>query len=371
MGVSQGGSAWTVHNDTLLPEITVLFIGEAGKFNDTVEICGMYDNRTRAFRLVSDRLASIVEGIPASERWPGIHTSEEVYAEISRYGQKMAEENGYRYRDRTDALYAETQSRVRPALSALPEYAAVLAARGERNAVLDTRGLAAEMLHFWRDLVYLTYERGFEKVERQYLEGFDRAVSAAREAGQAPALDGEAAARIFLGPAIHAEAATENEDGFSVWECCRLAKRLAGDHPTRSGIFTGNFTADYSEQYSRFGSLDHAHLHEGFLLGRPVAVYNHPVPDSQIPRGWHSYHLAGRNIRNADLLLKEMPERDYLGTVLSPYVLIRASYQSRQIKEPFGMYAGYVSMEEFCERNGLPQPEQDMPPEMKNGGMSL
>ncbi len=157
MGVSQDGGTLTVCNDTVLPEITALFVGEAGKFNDTVEICGMYDNRTRAFRFVTDRLASIVEDIPVSERWPGIHTSEEVYAEISRYGRKMAEESGYRFQNSTDALYAETQSRVRPALSALPEYAAVLAARGEHNAVLDTRDLAAEMLHFWQDLVYLTY----------------------------------------------------------------------------------------------------------------------------------------------------------------------------------------------------------------------
>ena len=369
MGVSQDGGTLTVCNDTVLPEITALFVGEAGKFNDTVEICGMYDNRTRAFRFVTDRLASIVEDIPVSERWPGIHTSEEVYAEISRYGRKMAEESGYRFQNSTDALYAETQSRVRPALSALPEYAAVLAARGEHNAVLDTRDLAAEMLHFWQDLVYLTYEKGFEKVERQYLGEFDRAVSAAREAGQAPALSDEAAAGIYQGLALHAEAATENEDGFSVWECCRLAKRLAGDHPAHSGAFTGNFTVDYSDRYTRFGSLDHAHLHEGLLLGRPVAVYNHPIPDEQIPQGWHSYHLAGRNLRNASVLLKEMPEQGYLGTVLSPYALIRARYQSRQIREPFGMFAGYVSMEEFCDRHGLPEPH--VTPKIENRGMSL
>lgn len=367
MGVSQDGGTLTVCNDTVLPEISALFVGEAGKFNDTVEICGMYDNRARAFRFVSDRLASILEGILGSERWPGSHTSEEVYAEIRRYAQEMVEQSGYRFRDRTDALYAETQARVRPALAAMPEYAAVLAARGELSAVLDTRDLAAEMLHFWQDLVYLTYEKGFEKVERQYLEEFDRAVSAAQEAGQASALSDEAAAGIYQGLAIHAEAATENGDSFSVWECCRLANRLTKDHPAQSGIFRGNFTADYRQCFTNFGSLDHAHLKEGFLLGRPVAVYDHPVPDEQIPQGWHSYHLAGRNIRNVSKLLKSVPEQGYLGTVLSPYSLIRARYQSRQVKEPFGMFAGYVSMEEFCERLGLPEPH--VTPKIEIGGM--
>ena len=48
MGVSQDGGTLTVCNDTVLPEITALFVGEAGKFNDTVEICGMYDKIGRA-----------------------------------------------------------------------------------------------------------------------------------------------------------------------------------------------------------------------------------------------------------------------------------------------------------------------------------
>ena len=54
--------------------------------------------------------------------------------------------------------------------------------------------------------------------------------------------------------------------------------------------------------------------------------------------------LAGRNIWNANTLLKTPPEKGYAGTVVSPHVLIRASYQSRQLKEPLGMIMGQTSI---------------------------
>ena len=54
-------------------------------------------------------------------------------------------------------LFAQQRARL---LSAMIDYAAVLSARGEQNAVLDTRDLAIEMLYFWRDSIYHTYEKG-------------------------------------------------------------------------------------------------------------------------------------------------------------------------------------------------------------------
>lgn len=53
------GSVLTLYDDTLFPEISVLFVGDAGKFNDTVEICGMHDKKAREFRFVSDRLGGM------------------------------------------------------------------------------------------------------------------------------------------------------------------------------------------------------------------------------------------------------------------------------------------------------------------------
>ena len=377
---SEDDKVLRVHNDTLFPEISVLFVGDAGNFNDTVEICGLYDKKAHEFRFVSDQLASIVDGVPEVERWTGTHTSEDVYARISSYAKEAVETKGYRFQNKMDEQFVEIRQAAQSALPVMAEYAAVLAARGEKDAVLDVRDLAVEMLHFWRDPVYMTYERGYEKVERQYLEGFDQAVSAAMESGQAPAFSSDKAHSLLQGLAIHAEEVTQNEDAFSVWECCRLAKRVAIDHPDQCSVFNGDFTADYSERFAKFGSQDWQHLQEGWLLGKPILLFNHPVPDNQIPEGWHSYHLAGRNLFNADRLLKAAPENGYVGTVLSPLVLIRASYQSRQLQNQFGSYGGCVSLTEFCEKHHLPQPdvsgialgqqEQAAPPQMGMGGMS-
>ena len=377
---SEDDKVQRVYNETLFPEVSVLFVGEAENFNGTVEICGMYDSRAQEFRFISDQLISIVDGVSEMERWQGVHPSEDVYARISGYAKEAVEVKGYQFQNKMDAQFAEIRQGAQAALPVMAQYAAVLAVRGEKYAVLDVRDLAVEMLHFWRDPVYMTYERGYEKVERQYLERFDQAVAAAMESGQAPAFDSGKAHSILHGLAIHAVEVTDNEDAFSVWECYRLAKRVAMDHPDQCTVFNGDFTADYSERFTKFGSQDWEHLQEGWLSGRPVLLFNHPVPDEQIPEGWHSYHLAGRNLYNADRLLKAAPENRYVGTVLSPHVLIRASYQSRQIQNQFGGYGGYVSLTEFCEKHHLPQPdmsgtafgpqEQAAPPQMTIGGLS-
>ena len=373
------GSVLTLYDDTLFPEISVLFVGDAEKFNDTVEVCGMYDKKAHEFRFVSDRLASIADGISDMERWTGPHTSEDVYARISSYAKEAVTVKGYRFESEMREQFAAVRQDARSALSAMIDYAAVLAARGEADAVLDTRDLAREMSRFWRDPVYDTYERGYEKVERQYLEQFDQAVSAAMRSGQAPAFGSGKAYSVLRGLAVHAEEVTQNEDAFSVWECCRLARRVAGDHPDQCEVFNGDFTADYSERFTKFGSQDWEHLQEGWMLGKYVLVFNSPLPDGQTPEGWHSYHLAGRNLSHVDRLLKAVPEKDYVGTVLSPHVLIRASYQTRQFQNHFGWYGGCVSLAEFCEKNHLPQPDvsgvafgrqdQAAAPQMTMGGM--
>ena len=370
----------TVYNETLFPEISVLFVGDAENFNDTVEICGMYDQRTGEFRFVSSQLSSIVNGISEAECCSGSDRSEDIYAEIQRYAKEAVDQKGYKYENSGSEIHADLQRITRTGLSNLVDYAAMLATRGERSAVLDARDLAVEMLHFWRDGVYDTYEAGYTRLEQQYLEGFDQAVLQAENTGQPPAFSAKQAENLLESLAIHAEAATDNENAFSVWECCRLAKRVAMDYPDQCAMFNGDFTADYSERFTGFGSQDWDHLERGRLQDRQMLIFNHPVPDDQIPEGWHSYHLAGRNIYNVDKLLKAVPENGYVGTVLSPHVLIRASYQSRQIQDQFQRYAFHVNLVQFCEENHLPQPdvsgiefgrqEQAAPPQLGMGGMS-
>ena len=338
-----------LYNEAIFPEISVLFMGDTSKYLDAVEICGMYDTITREFRFVSGQLAAIVDGIPEAERWTGPDESEDIYAEICRYAKEAVEQRGYKFEDSSSAIYAGLRQTVQSGLSDMIDYAAVLSARGEQDAVLDMRDLALEMLHFWRDPVYDTYEKGYDRLEQQYTEKLDQAVQQAGDSRQCPPFDEQKAANILGCLAIHAEEVTQNNDNFSIWECCRLAKRLREEFPQQAGIFQGDFVVDESERFAQFGSKNWEQLQEGWLLGKPVLVFSHPVPEEQVPEGWHSYHLAGRNLYRADKLLKDMPESGYVGTVLSPYSLIRASYQSRQIQNRFGCCGGYVSVAEFCE----------------------
>lgn len=149
-----------LYNEAIFPEISVLFMGDTSKYLDAVEICGMYDTRTREFRFVSGQLAAIVDGIPEAERWTGPDESEDIYAEICRYAKEAVEQRGYKFEDSSSAIYAGLRQTVQSGLSDMIDYAAVLSARGEQDAVLDMRDLALEMLHFWRDPVYDTYEKG-------------------------------------------------------------------------------------------------------------------------------------------------------------------------------------------------------------------
>lgn len=346
-----------LYNETCFPEISVLCAGEAEKFMDTVEICGMYDKRTCEFRFVSGKLSSMISGISKEECCSDSDQSESIYAGICRYAKEAVEQRDYTFEDPISELYAGLRQAVQTGLSAMVDYAAVLSAGGKRNAVLDARDLALKMLYFWRDSVYLTYEKGYARVERQYTEKFDQAVRMAKRTKQAPAFSGEKAKNILQSLAIHAAEVTDNEDTFSVWECCRLAKQLLDEYPQHREIFRGDFTVDESERFMKFGSKDWDHLQEGWLLGKEVLVFNTPVPDEQIPEGWHSYHLTGRNFGHIDKLLKAVPERRYVGTVLSPHVLIRASYRSREIRDQFLCCGGYTSLTEYCEKLHLPQPD--------------
>ena len=359
MDVQAGnGSVLRIYNDDLLfPEISVLFVGESEKFRDTVEICGMYDKRIGEFRFVSRQLSSIIDGMSETECCPDSDESEKIYAEICRYAREAVERRGYTFEQSGSELYAGLRQTIQSGLSDMIDYAALLSARGEQDTVLDIRDLAHKMLYFWRDGVYETYEKGFVKIEQEYTEKFDQAVQRASETEQPPMFSNKKAANLLNVLAIHAEETTDNEDVFSVWECCHLAKRLLSEYPQHKEIFRGSFTIDESERFMAFGSQDQEHLEEGLLLGRHVLVFNSPIPDEQIPEGWHSYHLAGRNLYHADRLMKAVPEENYVGSVLSPHVLIRASYQSRQIQNQFMPYVGCVSLEKFCESYHLPQPD--------------
>jgi len=62
-------------------------------------------------------------------------------------------------------------------------------------------------------------------------------------------------------------------------------------------------------------------------------MFRDPVPEDAVPEGWYSYHLAGRNIMKADKLLTSVPEKNYIGTVLSPCRLMDAGQQELQSQD--------------------------------------
>lgn len=245
---SSGETLQLQHDKYMIPEIDVLFFASPEDFRGTVEIGGIYDQRTSSFRFMRNQLAAVVNGFSKTEIHTGADTSEGVYEKIKQYAKKAIEEKGYQFKQPGDADHVESLRNARSALSAMAKYAEVLASKGEQSAVQDIRDLAWRMIYFWYDPVYLVYERGLEKVERQYMEQFDQAVANSSVPGHTASFSSEDAKAIFRGLALHAEETTDNEDALSVWKCCRLAKRLGEDYPEEKELFFGNFIPNYNDQ---------------------------------------------------------------------------------------------------------------------------
>lgn len=250
---SDGGILRIEHDDNILPEINVLFFGNAESFRDTVEIGGMYDRRTHSFHFMRSQLASVVDGLSEAEIYTGGETSESVYNEMRKYAEKAVEEQGYQYKCPAGADYVAFRRNIQSALSSMVKYAELLTSRGEHSAVQGIRELAEEMLYFWCDPVYLIYEKGLKAVEQQYMEQFDRAVAESSVHAPANAFSSEDAKAIFRGLVLHAVETEDNEDALSVWKCCCLAKRLGEDYPEEKELFRGDFTPNYDDQFD--GSL--------------------------------------------------------------------------------------------------------------------
>ena len=136
-----------LYNDTLFPEISVLFVGDASKLLDTVEICGMYDNRTGEFRFVSGQLSSIVDGILKEECCPGPDGSESIYAGIRRYAEEAVEQRGYtlvEQRERQEQAMSQTEQLLRRMTGSITEYVNTVGMRPLRMSDYDKAVLAIQ-----------------------------------------------------------------------------------------------------------------------------------------------------------------------------------------------------------------------------------
>ena len=257
---------------------------------------------------------------------------------------------------------------------ALVEYAAVLAKNGGREFLPDLRDMVNEMLWVWAPEDAADSLQAPTALQKEYHKRINSAVkrrAANISAGQAKA--------IVRGLSIHAEEMNEQGHLLSIWQCCRLAKRLREDFTGQTEqelVLRGNFEVDESPRFMKFGSTDRSHVTEGRLLQLPALVFNEPVPAEQVPEGWQCYHLSGRNVQESDRMWNFMPRHDYTGSVVAQAGLIRTARNMMRIDGQFVMNREVVSLESFCQRHGFQVekfdrllPEMGMEP--AQGGMTL
>lgn len=258
----------------------------------------------------------------------------------------------------------------------MASYAGVLAARGEEAALPALRDLAFDMRRFWQDAVYDEYQKGGLKQEQQYRKKFESAISLARESGQPPLFDSQKAGVIMKALSLYAdEALNGNGERFPVWQCSRLALRLQEEYPRVKADFGKRICVDRSPRFMEFGCRSCEDLDIGRLFDRTVMLFNDPVSEEAVPKGWYSYHLAGRDLMHADRLQITIPE-DYVGTVLSPCSL--ADTERRAILPGELCIGNFVriSLAEFCEQLHVPEPDmsgifpnQEQTVQIQMGGM--
>lgn len=239
------------------------------------------------------------------------------------------------------------------AVNMLVEYAAVLAKNGGREFLPDLRDMVNEMLWVWAPEDAADSLQAPTELQKAYHKRINAAVKRRPSETAIGAVQTEA---IVRGLSIHAEEMNEQGHLLSIWQCCRLAKRLREDFAGQAEqglILHGNFEVDESPRFMKFGSSDRGHMTEGRLLQLPALVFNKPVPAEQVPEGWQCYHLSGRNIQESDRMWNFMPRHDYTGSVLAQAGSIRTARNMMRINGQFVMSRGTVSLESFCQRHGF------------------
>lgn len=250
-------------------------------------------------------------------------------------------------------LPAEEQkgAAIRAAVPMLLDYAAVLAKHNGKECLPDLRDVVESMAYVWaqEDVIY-----EFNQPTQAMLDVRKAFNSAMRK--QSSAVTCEQTEAIIHGLSVHAELLAEHGDLVSVWQCCRIARRLREDfagQTTQPLVLHGNFEIDESDRFMKFGSEDRDHVMQGQLLRCPVLVFNAPIPAEQIPDGWHCYHLSGRNIRDSDRLWSSMPQHDYTGSVLTHTDLIQTKRNMMRINDQFKLSGELLRLDDFCKQNGF------------------
>ena len=94
------------------------------------------------------------------------------------------------------------------------------------------------------------------------------------------------------------------------------------------------------------------------LFGKPVLYTEKQVQREVVPKGWYCYDLTGTDRKpDKPATLEDRMPWNRTGTVLSPVPLKRRNTLTRQIKNSFSLHEELLDLAGFCEKNGLPCPQ--------------
>lgn len=230
----ENGAVLGFTRDDILPDVAVLFAGDPDNLCETMDLCGLYDRRTKQFRFADHVLSSVVEGLDNAEL--SDQTGQGLLDLVKNYVRNAVENDGYPTHP-WDVQYEEKEQAVQAGLKEMTGYAGVLAAAGKEAELQELRGLAVKMRYFWRDCLYAVYQKAGKELERQYLEAFDKAAASARASGQAPAFGSDNASAIIRGLFVHAEEQRVENGNLPAYRRCRgLAERLQSEYPQAAGF---------------------------------------------------------------------------------------------------------------------------------------
>ena len=128
---------------------------------------------------------------------------------------------------RMEPQYQEYKNTMRRCIAGLTEHAARLAAQGQEESLPRLRQLCIEIAEFW-GLTENDTPKGYQEMAEHFGSAFDRAVSAARDSGHAPELNGQTRQSILDGLELYAQEMRLNDEQLEDWavECEILAEDL-------------------------------------------------------------------------------------------------------------------------------------------------
>jgi len=100
-------------------------------------------------------------------------------------------------------------------------------------------------------------------------------------------------------------------------------------------------------------------LRNVWLFGQSVLYTSQPIPQEDVPEGWHCYDLRGtvEHPERPHTLVDRVDEKLFAGCVLSDTPLKSSRSQGELVPNLFWANALPVTLAEHCAEEGIPYPE--------------